>query len=233
MTLPIAEMHSNPHLWRAIMGKIGDANARGARITAQALPRGIGTIYGLDLSAHPFFLKPSYREIADLPVPERISAMRDPARRERILAEEPTDLPIAQTLDKFEGMYEIGNPIDYEPVPESSIAARAAVLGVTAAALAYDILVAHGGEPALCMPLANYAAGNLDTVLEMLRHPDIVLGLGDGGAHYAVICDASYPTFLLTHWARYRVRGDRLALPEIIRALCTIPPERWDYTIGA
>lgn len=221
MTLPIAQLHSSPNLWRDIMGKISEANAKGTEITAQALPRGIGIIYGLDLSAHPFFLKPSYREIADLPVPDRVAAMRDPARRQRILAEDSIEyhLPIAQTLDKFEGMFEIGNPLDYEPVPESSIAARAAVLGVTPAALAYDILVAHGGEPAIYMPFANYASGNLDVALEMFRNPDIVLGLGDGGAHYAVICDASYPTFLLTHWARDRVRGDRLAPPEIIRAL--------------
>lgn len=221
MTLPVAELHSNRNLWRDIMGKISDANTNGSQISAQALPRGIGIIYGLDCSAHPFFLKPSYREIAELPVAERIAAMRDPARRAQIIAEDPIEyhLPIAATLDKFEGMYEICNPIDYEPVPESSIAARSAVLGISPAALAYDILLAHGGEPALYMPFANYASGNLDVALEMFRHPDIRLGLGDGGAHYAVICDASYPTFLLSHWVRDRVRGERLALPEVIRAL--------------
>lgn len=221
MTMPIAELHSNRNLWREIMERVSEANAKGAQITAQALPRGIGVIYGLDLSAHPFFLKPSYREIAGLPMPERLAAMRDPARRERILTEGNIEyhLPIAATVDKFAGMYEIGNPIDYEPVPESSIAARASALGITPEALAYDILVSHGAEPALYMPFANYAAGNLDAAYEMFRHPDIVLGLGDGGAHYAVICDASYPTFLLTHWVRDRTRGERLGLAEVIRAL--------------
>lgn len=221
MTMPIAELHSNPGLWRDIMARIGQANAEGAQVSAQALPRGIGVIFGLDLSAHPFFLRPSFREIADLPVPERVAAMRDPERRARILTEANIDyhLPIAATVDKFGGMYEIGNPIDYEPVPESSIASRAAVLGISPEILAYDILVAHGGEPALYMPFANYASGNLDVAFEMFRHPDIVLGLGDGGAHYAVICDASYPTFLLTHWVRDRVRGERLGLAEVIRAL--------------
>lgn len=221
MTVPIAELHSAPDLWRQIMDRISRANAEGTEITAQALPRGIGIIYGLDLSAHPFFLKPSYREIANLPLPDRVAALRDPERRARILSEDPIEyhLPIAATLDRFEGMYEIGNPIDYEPVPESSIAARAAALGVTPAALAYDIVVEHGGEPAIYMPFANYASGNLDVAHEMFNHPDIVLGLGDGGAHYAVICDASYPTFLLTHWARDRVRGEKLGLPAIVRAL--------------
>lgn len=221
MTLPIAQLHSDRELWRKIMDKVGAANGAGARMSAQALPRGIGVIYGLDCSAHPFFLKPSFREIADLPLPERIAALRDPARRAQILAEDPIEyhLPIAATINNFGGMYEICNTVDYEPVPESSIAARAAVLGVAPAALAYDILLAHGGDPALYMPFANYAEGNLDVAMEMFRHPDIVLGLGDGGAHYAVICDASYPTFLLTHWVRDRVRGERLNLPEVIRAL--------------
>jgi len=221
MTMPIAEIHSSPNLWREILAKVVSANRNGARITAQALPRGIGVTYGLDLSAHPFFLRPSYREIADLPIPQRVAAMREPERRARILAEENIEfhLPIAATIDKFDGMYEIGNPIDYEPVPESSIAARAAALGVSPDALAYDILVAHGGEPAIYMPFANYANGSLDAAYEMFNHPDIVLGLGDGGAHYAVICDASFPTFLLTHWVRDRVRGERFSLPEVIRAL--------------
>ncbi|OZA60285.1 MAG: amidohydrolase, partial [Sphingomonadales bacterium 39-62-4] len=173
LTLPIAQIHSDPDLWRRIMGKVGEANASGANVCAQALPRGIGVIFGLDLSAHPFFLKPSYRDIAELPIPERVAAMRDPARRARILSEDPVEclLPVAATINRFEGMYEIGNPIDYEPVPESSIVARAAALGVSAEALAYDILVEHGGEPALYMPFANYADGNLDVALEMLRHP--------------------------------------------------------------
>lgn len=221
MSLPIAEMHSKPDLWRDIMAQIGRANSNGATMGAQALPRGIGVMFGLELSTHPFMLKLSYQEVADLPLPERLAALRDADRRARILAETSvhSPMPVAQTLDKYEGMYEAGNPLNYEPAPESSIAARARALGIAPAALAYDILLAHEGGPALYMPFANYAGGNLDTALEMFRHPDIVLGLGDGGAHYAVICDASYPTFLLSYWTRDRMRGERLAVPEVIRAL--------------
>ena len=106
MTLPIAEMHKQPNLWRDIMGRITRANATGARMNAQALPRGIGVMFGLELSAHPFMLKPSYREVAHLPLHERLAALRDPARRGRILAEESIAfaLPVAATLDQFEGM---------------------------------------------------------------------------------------------------------------------------------
>lgn len=221
MSLPIAEMHSKPNLWRDIMARIGLANSNGASMGAQALPRGIGVMFGLELSTHPFMLKPSYQEVAHLPLAERLVALRDTDRRTRILTEAsaPSPMPVAETLDKFEGMFEAGNPLNYEPMPDSSIAARARALGIAADALAYDILLAHEGEPALYMPFANYAGGNLNTALEMFRHPDIVLGLGDGGAHYAVICDASYPTFLLSYWTRDRVRGERLEIPEVIRAL--------------
>ncbi|MCW1385028.1 amidohydrolase family protein [Novosphingobium sp. KCTC 2891] len=221
MTMPIAEMHKDPNKWREIMDLVSRANASGARMGAQSLPRGIGMLFGLELSAHPFFLKPSYREIAHLPIQERLGRMRDPEVRARILSEASIayPLPVADTLDLFDGMYEVTNPLNYEPLPETSLAARAQALGITAEALAYDLLLSHDGQAAIFLPFANYAKGNLDAALEMLRHPDIVLGLGDGGAHYGIICDASYSTFLLSYWTRDRVRGERIGIPEAIRAL--------------
>jgi N-acyl-D-aspartate/D-glutamate deacylase len=92
-------------------------------------------------------------------------------------------------------------------------------MDVTPEALAYDLMIEREGHVALFMPFANYAAGNLDVALELFRHKDVVLGLGDGGAHYGVICDASYSTFLLSHWTRDRTRGEKLPVPEVIKAL--------------
>ena len=69
----------------------------------------------------------------------------------------------------------------------------------------------------LMLPLFNYADGNCEAIREMLLHPAGVLGLSDGGAHCGMICDASYPTFLLTHWARDRRRGEKLSLEYVIR----------------
>lgn len=221
MSLPIAEMHTDMDAWRATMGRIANANATGARMGAQAIPRGIGVLMGLELSAHPFFLKPSYQRIAHLPIAERLTHLRNPEVRAHILTEAsvPCHLPIADTLDRFSEMYEAGNPLDYEPQPHESIARRAEAAGVTPEAFAYDLLLAHEGQPAVFLPFANYAKGNLDTALEMFRHPDIVLGLGDGGAHYGMICDASYATFLLSYWTRDRTRGERLTISEVVRAL--------------
>ena len=59
------------------------------------------------------------------------------------------------------------------------------------------------------MPFLNYADGDLDAVREMLAHPHAVLGLADGGAHVGTICDASFPTTLLTHWVPRPRRGPR------------------------
>jgi N-acyl-D-aspartate/D-glutamate deacylase len=55
-----------------------------------------------------------------------------------------------------------------------------------------------------------------------MRRDDVVLGLGDGGAHYGMICDAGFPTFLLAHWARDRAHG-RLTVAAAIRELTSVP----------
>jgi N-acyl-D-aspartate/D-glutamate deacylase len=221
LTLPMAQAHNNPDGWRDLMALIEQANAEGMRVTGQVLPRGIGMLFGIELSMHPFSLVPSYQAIHDLPLAERLEKMHDPEMRARIVSESPADpsMPLLSFTRKFAGMFEIADPLDYEPPLESSIAARAEHMGVTPEELAYDLMVAREGHVALFLPFANYAHGNLDVALELFRHKDVVLGLGDGGAHYGVICDASYSTFLLSHWTRDRTRGERMEVPEVIKAL--------------
>ena len=77
--------------------------------------------------------------------------------------------------------------------------------------------MAENGKQLLLHPFENYSAGNLDVVREMLLDEATVLGVADGGAHVGIICDASSPTFLLTHWARDRKRGARLPLEFLVR----------------
>ena len=52
--------------------------------------------------------------------------------------------------------------------------------------------------------------------------PHAVMGLGDGGAHYGLVCDSSYPTFVLTHWARDRA-GRKLSIGQAVRAMTAQP----------
>jgi N-acyl-D-aspartate/D-glutamate deacylase len=219
-----AQDNQNPEGWRRTLAIVEEANLKGARMRAQIFPRPIGLVLGHNLSVSPFSLCPSYKAIAHLPLAERVARLRDPALRERLLLEPPgeTTTPLATLGRIFTQMYPLGDPPDYEPDPSTSIAAQAKVRGVAPEALAYDLLLEQGGNAMLYVALTNYARGNLDAVLEMMQSGQTLLGLGDGGAHYGMICDAGYPTFLLAHWTRDR-SGARLSIEEAVKALTREP----------
>jgi N-acyl-D-aspartate/D-glutamate deacylase len=221
-----AQDNSNADAWREILDVVAKANASGSRIRAQIFPRPVGMMIGYELSVNPFCLCPSYQPIAAKPHAERIKALRDPALRTRLLSEKPLDpiAPLALLGRNFERMFPVGDPPNYEPPMETSIAAEARRRGLTPEEFAYDTLLEEGGKKQLYVALTNYARGNLDAVLEMMRREDTVLGLGDGGAHYGMICDSGYPTFLLAHWTRDR-HGDKLPLTQAIRMLTRDPAE--------
>ncbi len=200
------------------------ANAAGGDISAQIFPRPIGLVIGLELSGNPFILYPSYREIAHLPLAERVAEMRKPEVRERILADKPASdgHPLMFATQAWNWMFPLGDPPNYEPDPSESIAARAEARGVSPLEEAYDRVLDDDGHAMLLITLANFRNASLDTVAELIRRDDVVLGLGDGGAHYGMICDASFPTYMLAHWARDRASG-RLTVAEAVRELTSAP----------
>lgn len=200
------------------------ANSNGGRISAQIFPRPIGLVLGLELSGNPFVMYPSYRAIADLPLAERVAEMRTPDVRERILNDRPAadGHPLMFAAQAWNYMFPLGDPPNYEPAPSDSIGARAQARGVSPAEEAYDRLLDDNGHAMLLVTLANFRDGSLDTVAELIRRDDVVLGLGDGGAHYGMICDASFPTYMLTHWVRDRPAG-RLTVAEAVRELTSVP----------
>ncbi|MDA4110016.1 N-acyl-D-amino-acid deacylase family protein [Mycolicibacterium holsaticum] len=204
--------------------KANAAGGDGPRVTAQIFPRPIGLVLGLELSGNPFVMYPSYREIADLPLAERIAQMRRPEVRQRILADTPASdgHPLMFAAQAFEWMFPLGDPPNYEPPRSESIASRARERGVSPLEEAYDRLLDDDGHAMLLVTLANFRDGSLDTVAELIRRDDVVLGLGDGGAHYGMICDASFPTYMLAHWARDRASG-RLGVAEAVRELTSVP----------
>lgn len=193
-------------------------------VTAQIFPRPIGLVLGLELSGNPFVLYPSYREIAGLPLHERVAEMRRPEVRRRILGDTMAGdgHPLMFAAQAWDYMYPLGDPPNYEPSPQDSVGARARARGVSPLEEAYDLLLEDDGHAMLLVTLANFRDNSLDTVAELIHRDDVVLGLGDGGAHYGMICDASFPTYMLTHWVRDRA-AERIALPEAIRQLTSVP----------
>ena len=103
------------------------------------------------------------------------------------------------------------------PGRSSSLAGLAAARGVSPLEVAYDELARDGGQGLLYIPILNYATGDLDHVRDMMLHPQGLIGLADGGAHTGTICDASMPTFMLTHWTRDRSRGATLPLEYVVK----------------
>src|SRR6202162_1245829 len=224
VTFSLATGNSGDPIWPDAITMIEKFNAAGGGITAQMSPRPIGLVIGLELTGNPFVLYPSYQEIAHLPLAERVAEMRKPEVRERILADKPgTDgHPLLYLAQAWDWIFPLGDDPDYEPAASTSIAARARARGVSPKEEAYDRLLDEDGHAMLLVAMGNYQNNSLDTVGELLRRDDIVLGLGDGGAHYGMICDASFPTFLLAHWARDRASG-RMSVAEVVKELTSVP----------
>lgn len=198
-------------------------NAGALRFTAQLLPRPIGLIIGLQLTANPFVLYPSYQQIAHLPLAERVAEMRKPEVRARILADKPGEgHPILYVAQMWDWIFPLGDNPNYEPDPADSVGARARARGVDPMEEAYDRLLDDDGRAMLLVATSNMEHNSLDTVGQLLHRDDVVLGLGDGGAHYGMICDASYSTFFLSHWARDRASG-RFSVAQAVRELTSVP----------
>jgi N-acyl-D-amino-acid deacylase len=220
ITFAMAQVDFNPDGWRTMLERVHGYNAAGANLAPQISPRPTGMLMGLESSLHPFITHPTYhRELAHLPISERVARMRDPEIRAKILAEGPgTQERVTRYLvTNFSRYFPLGDPPDYEPAQEASVAARAAREGRSPAEVTYDLMLERAGRELLYMPFSNYAAYNLDAVREMMLDPVTMLGLSDGGAHCGLICDASMPTYLLTHWVRDRSRGARLPLESVVK----------------
>jgi N-acyl-D-aspartate/D-glutamate deacylase len=218
----LVQANGVPDNWRKVLALTAQANDDGLPISVQVMPRAIGMLLSYNHTLNPFVTVDSYKPIAKLPLAERLVALRDPDMRARIIAEasdpNPTNL-LATFVRDFERMYPLNDPPDYEPPVENSIAAQARKRGVSPEAYAYDLLLEDDGQRILFVGTTNYYDKSLDVTLEMLKHRDTVPGLGDGGAHLGVMCDATYSTFMLTHWARDRSRGERLPLPFVVKSL--------------
>ncbi|WP_224368985.1 N-acyl-D-amino-acid deacylase family protein [Hyalangium versicolor] len=217
--------------YEAIRQRVEAAVERGLPMYLQAAARGIGVLLGLDASFHPFIGFPGYKELAALPPREQAAALRDPARRARILSEKPerlagdgTPIPplvdiLLQRIDLISArMFPLGTRPNYEPTLADSFLVRAKRSGQPPLAVLYDYLCEGDGSNLIYFPIFNYNEGSLDVVRRMLEHPRALASLSDAGAHVGTICDASFPTFMLSYWSRDRAR-DRVPVERSVEML--------------
>ena len=208
--------------WRYTLDQLKAANEEGLSITAQVIPRPTGGLLGLELSLHPFALNPSFRPLEKLPLAEKVRAMRDPELRARLLAESPED-PMrffVAIVSDMEALFPLGDPPNYNPSPDDSIAAQARREGRDPREVIYDALLERDGRAILYRPMGNTAGHKFEGAgRDLLTEPHTVIGLGDGGAHYSMICDAALPTYFLTYWVRDASPDRAFSLPQAVRML--------------
>jgi N-acyl-D-aspartate/D-glutamate deacylase len=202
-----------------VLARASEANRDGLPIKVQVASRSVGALMGLQCTRHTFVDNPAWQAISHLPVAGQAARMARPEVRAAILAAETAERGARDpslAIYRFDLMYELGERPNYEPLPADSIGARAEREGRDPAEIVYDLLIADGGRRMIQQPLLNYGSGNLDAVHDMLTHEHTIPGLGDGGAHAGILCDASFPTTLLQHWVRDRAYG-RLDLADAVK----------------
>ncbi|HML13602.1 MAG TPA: amidohydrolase family protein [Xanthobacteraceae bacterium] len=219
----LTDRYQEPARWRRLLKGVHDARADGLSLTAQIAGRPIGVMMGIGTALNPFTVRPSYCEIEALPLAEQRARLRDPQVRRRILAEQPSQADVEKlgqfrqaVVNRWDLFFAMGNPPDYEPVPEKSVAAIAARTGRPPDEVAFDYITGADAQY-LWFPIVNYVTGDHEPIREMLDDPACLLGLSDGGAHCTSVVDAGVPTFMLTHWSRDRSRGPKLPLEKLIK----------------
>ncbi len=221
VSFAMLQYDSRPNRWRECLEIAERAAATGAEVYPQIAGRPFGILAGHQTIANPYRGKPTYDALSELPLAELAARLRDPEIRRRILSEDAQEGANGFFADPaiFENVYPLGDPPDYEPAPEDSVAAIAKREGRDVHELAYEMMLRDDCRELMLLPFINYSDRNCDPHREMILNPRAILGLGDGGAHCGIICDASLPTFMLAHWARDRHRGPTLPLEWVVKRM--------------
>ena len=232
-----------PDDWLKIINGAERMNANGLDIRLQVAPRAIGVFNGLNCTFHPLMAHPSYLKIAHFSLAKRVEAMREPEFKKQLLSEQPValagkgsfvppmvDIMISQFPQLAEKLFklDLDGVVDYEQNNETSIAGMARCDGVSVWEKVYDLMLEDDGRALIYFPVFNYTEMNYDNVYTMLTHPQAIPGLSDGGAHVGTICDASFPTYLLSYWARDRATKNRTSIT-VERAVQMLTADGADY----
>jgi N-acyl-D-aspartate/D-glutamate deacylase len=219
ITFAMVQVDDDPGLWRELLDESLRAVSEGADLWPQVAGRGFGLLSGHFTTYSLFDQVPAYQALKakNLTPGELVEALRSPEVRRSIESWEPDEATAERMERAYRTTFTLGSPPEYEPGPERSLAGIAAASGRPALSVAYDAMLEEDGQGLLYVPILNYSDGDLEPARQMLLHPRAAAGLGDGGAHCGVICDASQPTFMLTHWTRDRTRGERLPLEWMVK----------------
>jgi N-acyl-D-aspartate/D-glutamate deacylase len=230
LTFLVMESNVDPDGWRPWFDAVHRVNASGANLRPQVADRCFGVLLGHQSRMNPFKYSAVYETVADLPLGQRVERLRRAEVRDAILAEVRECNKQSTTLDRipdalFANLFPLGDELEYEPTAEQSVAALAARQARDPWAVMYDLLLGADGREFLLRPLLNFGRGSYDGLHDMMVDPVTVQGLGDGGAHSSIVCDASMTTYMLTHWVRDRTRGPRLPLEYAVKRLTGDPAE--------
>jgi N-acyl-D-aspartate/D-glutamate deacylase len=219
ISITVEQQDARPEWWLKLLDGIQDAQSEGINMYGQVPPRATGILMGLTATLNPFRFHPSYMEIAELSLEERVKIMNTSDFREKLLKENAVSINplVDEIVNSYGKMFRLGEPANYEPDPETSFDSLANLSNMTAEEIAYDAMLEKEGRALIYHPLFNYQTGDLSLVEKMLKHPYTISGLGDAGAHCGAISDASFPTTLVQHWSRDRDRGDKLPLETVIK----------------
>ena len=220
LSITVAQTDANNYEWEDLLGWIEDSANNGLPIKAQVCGRPVGLVLGLSVTLNPFSAHPSFKKISNLPLEEKIKIMQSPNFKKKLLSEKPStsDGLILSILRNYNNIYILDDPPNYEPLIEESLGFQAKKVDIEVDEFLYDYLLMEDGKKLLYYPIGNYMDSSLDAAKKMMESEHSLLGLGDGGAHCATICDASFTTHMLTFWGRDRVRGPKMDLSWIIKS---------------
>ena len=220
ISITVEQQDARPEWWLQLLDGIKEAQDNGIKMYGQVPPRATGILMGLTASLNPFTLYPSFLEISNLPLEQKVESMKNLDFKKKILSEKPVSIGnplLDEIITSFNKMFRLGEPANYEPDPDLSVLSESKRLNLTPQEIVYDMLLEKDGRALIYHPLFNYEFGNLNHVETMLKHPYTISGLGDAGAHCGAISDASFPTTLIQHWGRDRDRGKKFPLETLIR----------------
>ena len=219
ISITVEQQDARPEWWIQLLDGIEEAQSEGINMYGQVPPRATGILMGLTATLNPFRFYPSYMEIADLSLEERVKIMKTEDFREKLLQEQGVSINplVDEIVNSYGKMFKLGEPANYEPDQKDSFQSLASLSNMTAEEIAYESMLEKEGKALIYHPLFNYQTGDLSLVEKMLKHPYTISGLGDAGAHCGAISDASFPTTLVQHWSRDRTKGDKLPLETVIK----------------